>query len=62
MQNLQDDCDDSYRSSADGKSFLTGDTGTCAPDGTHPSNYAVGKKPNDMRASTSNGNIGGNNR
>ena len=47
--NLQDDCDTSHKCEADGKSILTGDTGVCAPDGTHPSNYSVGKKPNDMK-------------
>jgi hypothetical protein len=55
MVNLQDDTDDVHHSSADGKSFLTSDTGVRIPDGTHPSNYSKGKKCNDMHASTSDG-------
>ncbi len=58
--NLQDDCDSSHKSVADGKSILTGQTGESAPDGTHPSNYSKGKVPNDMSSSKSNGNLGNN--
>jgi hypothetical protein len=58
MINLQDDCDNSHHPQADSKSFLTGQTGESAPDGTHPSNYAKGKKCNDMSASKSDGIIG----
>lgn len=49
MINLQDDCDTSHKPEADGKSILTDNTGVSAPDGTHPSDYSVGKKANDMK-------------
>lgn len=56
MTNLQEnDADSIHHQKADGTTFLCGDTCESAPDGTHPHNYSVGKKVNDMHASKPNG-------
>jgi hypothetical protein len=61
MKNIADRNDGNYEEvgegQANGKSTLNSEDG-CCPDGTHPSDYSVGKKPNDMHESESNGIVG----